>query len=1024
MATRKDQVQISIAFITDESKEYAKLIQENQQFIRDIQKAKAEGKDLSETIRQMAASGQNIAKIPIDKLAPAQLVTRANQLKQVLDLIPASAPEYAALASEYKKINDLLAEQRAQTRGVAQAMNDLRQNTGIFSQAGQTLAGVLGALGLANIGDQILAFGQRLFGIGTGLDTLLNKTKTVFGQSESIVQGFAEKNARSLGLARQEYVNLATSAGDLLKPMGFTEQAAAQLSATLVDQAGVLSEWTGGKVNTERASEVLTKALLGERDALNELGIDIKDSLIQDELKRRGLDKLTGESRRQAEALITLQQITAQSASANEAFAKNTDSLVRKKSELRARLADVSQTLATALVPVINLALTVGLRLLDWAIRFGQVLASIPAFVRDNQVAIGLLITSLAALNAQGILAAANALRMAAAQRAATIATTAQAAAQRVLNFVLAANPIGLVISAVAALAAVFVTAYNQSETFRRIVTGVFDAITTQVKGVIGFFGDLGSGLSNLFQGNFEASANSFSNAFKRINPFELAKSMKESFVEGYNSVPTPPAQIKGDENQAQQEGNKVGEAFAGGFDKAFADLKNNGQADPKDIAKAAKERLQAALEEVDIEFAKEELVALKDRNDGKYKTEEAFGNAMFLLQERQLRSQLAVYEKFGQAQVKEALAIRKQLLEIEAQKADPRALTDRQRQFGASNDLATLPTRRGAAPVSQDKAVSDIEAIAQASGNAEMSVVRDKFAALVDMEQQHELRIAEIRRNAAAARLQMLLDAGLSETEAYRKAMDEKAKADEDYTKKKLENEERSAKLKSEVEQASLQATQDTFAVAVELLSQDEQARKKNAAAIKAFQSAQVITNGVMEVQKIWATVASYPPPFNAIIGGVLTGVAVARTGLALAKIQSTKFAGGGYTGTGAGIAPDNSGHRPVGVVHNDEWVGPKWMTQHPVFGPQIASLEAIRQRGYAEGGFSTTPTVNIIPGPSSSSSSTGGMSAEGFVSLISEFRQFRNQIEGWQSRLRVAYTDIEEVGGEVVKVRAEASI
>lgn len=55
-------------------------------------------------------------------------------------------------------------------------------------------------------------------------------------------------------------------------------------------------------------------------------------------------------------------------------------------------------------------------------------------------------------------------------------------AAQMAFNVVLAANPIGIVIVALAALAAAFVIAYKKSETFREFVNKLFDAIKTGIK--------------------------------------------------------------------------------------------------------------------------------------------------------------------------------------------------------------------------------------------------------------------------------------------------------------------------------------------------------------------------------------------------------------------------------------------------------------------------------------------------------------------------------------------------------------
>lgn len=56
---------------------------------------------------------------------------------------------------------------------------------------------------------------------------------------------------------------------------------------------------------------------------------------------------------------------------------------------------------------------------------------------------------------------------------ASTVATNAQAAAQRVLNLAMRANPIGLVVAAIALLVAGLVLAYNKSDTFRGMVNKV-----------------------------------------------------------------------------------------------------------------------------------------------------------------------------------------------------------------------------------------------------------------------------------------------------------------------------------------------------------------------------------------------------------------------------------------------------------------------------------------------------------------------------------------------------------------------
>lgn len=63
-------------------------------------------------------------------------------------------------------------------------------------------------------------------------------------------------------------------------------------------------------------------------------------------------------------------------------------------------------------------------------------------------------------------------------------------AVQTALNIVLDANPIGLIILGVAALAVALVLAYKKSQTFRDIVNGAFHAIQVVVSAVVGFIRD------------------------------------------------------------------------------------------------------------------------------------------------------------------------------------------------------------------------------------------------------------------------------------------------------------------------------------------------------------------------------------------------------------------------------------------------------------------------------------------------------------------------------------------------------
>lgn len=101
--------------------------------------------------------------------------------------------------------------------------------------------------------------------------------------------------------------------------------------------------------------------------------------------------------------------------------------------------------------------------------QFGPTLQKITGWMRENETAVGLVVSVLGgAAAAIGTIIA---------------VTRTWAAVQALLNIVLTANPIGLVIVAIAALVAGLIYAWNNSETFRNIVIGVWEAVRNFVVG-------------------------------------------------------------------------------------------------------------------------------------------------------------------------------------------------------------------------------------------------------------------------------------------------------------------------------------------------------------------------------------------------------------------------------------------------------------------------------------------------------------------------------------------------------------
>lgn len=110
-------------------------------------------------------------------------------------------------------------------------------------------------------------------------------------------------------------------------------------------------------------------------------------------------------------------------------------------------------------------------------------------------------------------------------------------------------------------------------------------------------------------------------------------------------------------------------------------------------------------------------------------------------------------------------------------------------------------------------------------------------------------------------------------------------------------------------------------------------------------------------------ATALTAGPIAGPILAGIIGALGAVQLGIVAAQPlpERPSFATGGFTGSGFG-SPDETGYRPAGIVHQNEWVAPEWMTQNPRTANIINWLEAVRTgrtTPMAEGGFAEEKEV-----------------------------------------------------------------
>lgn len=356
--------------------------------------------------------------------------------------------------------------------------------------AGIAKVGKTVAIGTAAAGAGAVALGQEVLNMGAKLTAWRQKTATVFEGQADDVRKWADANNEAFGLTDDELAGLAASFGDLLKPMGFTAEQAAAMSKDVVGLSGALSEWSGGQRSAAEVSAILSKAMLGEREGLKELGISITEAEVSTRLLEKGQEKLTGAALQQAKALATQELIFEKSTDAQKAYAEGGNEALQASNRIKAGLAELREQIADRLLPI-------ALRLGEWigeqipkavakaqpaVARIVEAFKTFAGFITSSVIPTLRRITKWATDNEAILIGVAVAVGVGLVAAFTAWAVAAAAAAAATLA---AIAPVVAIGAAIAALVAGIVWAYQNWDTFRNTVDTVASFLSRTVWPVI-----------------------------------------------------------------------------------------------------------------------------------------------------------------------------------------------------------------------------------------------------------------------------------------------------------------------------------------------------------------------------------------------------------------------------------------------------------------------------------------------------------------------------------------------------------
>ena len=172
----------------------------------------------------------------------------------------------------------------------------------------------------------------------------------MFKDSAKQMHRWSKQSAQSVGLARNEYNELATTLGALLKNGGTPLDELAGRTDKLVGLGADLASMFGG--TTREAVESLSSALKGEFNPIEKYGVTLRQSAIDAEAAALGYEKVGNSFDNNARQAATLSLVYKQTKDAQGNFARETDTFAHKQQVLNAEFQDAKTSIGKAFLPL------------------------------------------------------------------------------------------------------------------------------------------------------------------------------------------------------------------------------------------------------------------------------------------------------------------------------------------------------------------------------------------------------------------------------------------------------------------------------------------------------------------------------------------------------------------------------------------------------------------------------------------------------------------------------------------------
>jgi hypothetical protein len=418
-------------------------------------------------------------------------------------------PILVQLQADVTQLKAGLAQAEAAIKGVDDKVKVAGAGMGKFTTQMKSMATTIG---LAFGGAQIANFAKESVMAASNLNEAMSKVGVVFGENSKQIETWAKGATDSFGMSERAALTSVGTFGNLFSAFGLGSEDTKKFSTSLTELAVDMASFND--MSVDDALNALRSGLSGETEPMKKFGSVLSETRLKTEALTLGLIKNTKEAldpAAKAQAAYSLiMKDTAVQQGDYERTAGGTANTMRR---VAAEMDNAKVAIGQGLLPIFDGLLKV----LEKGIV--PMLKKLGDFLKNNQdliisLGIGLGVATAAFLAYKAVVIATTTatklfavaqVLMSGGQLASIASTNTLAASMLKLNAAMRANPIGVVVTAVALLVAGFVLLWKKSDTFRNAVISMAKVALTAFASIIPMVGKVYEAIMKVVAGPLKA---------------------------------------------------------------------------------------------------------------------------------------------------------------------------------------------------------------------------------------------------------------------------------------------------------------------------------------------------------------------------------------------------------------------------------------------------------------------------------------------------------------------------------------